>query len=317
MKNASVAVLIALLVTFGQASSAHAHPDDADAVRATLLAADALAIGAGVTVALAQPFYSADDIGRLGRGTATTLGIGLLAGPTIHWAYGHGIHGGLSAGLRALLPLLTGSFALIGLCMPNTAAEDCARKGMAYGTAVGTIVAAGADALLITSLSQKSVDDPTQWYGWQTLLVDASGAGFGLFMFANANEHGVSDDGLITFPMTQWLGIWLIGTLGAPIVHMVNGEWVSGGVSLVLRALASPALSLGGMTAYCAALAGEDGCVGAGFSWGLMGGALFVAALDALVLARKDVEEEPAPTSSYVGPAMVGDAPGVIIGATF
>jgi hypothetical protein len=70
-----------------------------------------------------------------------------------------------------------------------------------------------------------------RWYGWQTLLADATALGVGI-AGANRNELALGLTGVG------------IGLLGAPIIHAAHGNWEGAGASLAMRA-AVPLLSYG------------------------------------------------------------------------
>ena len=281
-------------------------------VRSELLIVDAAALAAGLTVALAQPFYTSDARGAFGRGTATTMAIGTVAAPTVYWANRHEGPGAASFALRAFLPLATGFFGMTGNCFAQEF-ENCVADGFVYGTAVGVVSAALIDHLAVSRIPQRPHAN-TRWYGWQTIVADAAGMGFGLYLYLNANERGVTEEGIVVFPLTQWLGIYFLGTLASPVIHLVHGEWQAALGALPLRLLGGPILGAGAMLGYCAAVA-EKGCANEGFSWGMMVGAIFVAAIDATLLAREEVEE--GDDQVVFGPTLVGDKPGLTIGVRF
>jgi hypothetical protein len=91
---------------------------------------------------------------------------------------------------------------------------------------------------------------------------------------------------------------YLIGSIGAPIVHFAHGNVGRGFASLGVRLGLSPIGAVLGVIGACAGTAGNDHCASEGAQYGLFGGTLAMALLDAFVFAR-DAKE--APTASNVG----------------
>ena len=123
----------------------------------------------------------------------------------------------------------------------------------------------------------------SKWYGWQTLLVDASTLTTGILVAA-ASEGDAGGLGA---------SIALGGyALGGPIVHWANGQVGKGFASLGLR-LGAPLV--GGLTGFALGAAGDSGCrdfcLGAavGATLGVIAGGIAAVVVDSAVLARKQV----------------------------
>lgn len=153
---------------------------------------------------------------------------------------------------------------------------------------------------------------PMEWYGHQTLIADGvAGAGLTLAMvtaFAGATESAAP---VLLFGS---LGSF---ALGAPIVHVANGEVGRGLASLGVR-LAAPSLGAWvGLEAsrncnpkkepfnFCA-----FGGLVAGFATGMVS----ASAIDALLLAWKQTPQDPAKAS--IAPDVSITPNGATIGAT-
>lgn len=131
----------------------------------------------------------------------------------------------------------------------------------------------------------KKVATTTEWYGWQTAVMDA--AAFASFFAGIGDEQDGSSMAL------AGVGIYL---LGAPAVHGGNGNWGKAGASLGLR-LTAP---LAG--AFTGALLASSRCehdssshCGLGEAvGGFFIGALVPPVVDAIFLGKKEVPVKPA-----------------------
>ena len=109
-----------------------------------------------------------------------------------------------------------------------------------------------------------------RWYGWQTLLADATAIGVGV---AGANQNS----------LTLGLGGLGLGLLATPTIHAAHGHWARAGASLGMRA----AVPLFGY----ATLQAGGGLGAAGGAIALTAaGAIAAALVDAAVLAYDKVE---------------------------
>lgn len=298
-------------------------PTPATEVRPLVLAADLAATGVGVAVALAHPFGADDVHGRVGRGVATTAMLGFVVAPNLYWIQGRGKHGFRSAIVRAVGPVLGTVTGILGVCIAEKDAEGCARVGAVYGTGAGTVAAFMVDAFFISNLRLRdSADRGTPWYGWQTLIADAAGLMVGLGIYASGAHEPVTDAaGVVAFPASAWAGLALFGIAGGPAVHFLNGRPVTALESLALRLFGAPLLGLGGLVTYCAAVGGETGCSSPGVSWGFLGGAAFIAGLDAALLARRapDADDSSPASETKVSlvPTVMGEGNGLALSVPF
>jgi hypothetical protein len=129
--------------------------------------------------------------------------------------------------------------------------------------------------------TERTPREVTNWYGWQTLTTD--GAAFTLAVaVAAVNEGG-----------KPVVGVTALATYlaGGPIVHAAHGNWGRAFGSLGLR-LGAPIAGafLGAALEDCR---GGDFCGFSGAAVGLVVGMGTAIVLDAAVLAREKVIEEP------------------------
>jgi len=119
---------------------------------------------------------------------------------------------------------------------------------------------------------------PSEWYGYETLLVDGAGLGLGAASVAGGIPFGIA--GLATY------------VLGGPIVHAVHGHGGKVGIDLAVR-LGAPAVGLAtGAAIGCAMVScGKGdfsaiiGIIGGGVGAGV--GMLTAIIIDAAVLANE------------------------------
>jgi hypothetical protein len=128
--------------------------------------------------------------------------------------------------------------------------------------------AASSPSIPLAAASPTLVAAPTpqpRWYGWQTLAVDALCAGaLGLDLHANA-PYGFDDRGSVPFVGLE---------LGAPIIHAVHHRWAHAAVSLAAR------IVIPSLVALATGIQDNDWS-NRDASWGFVGGALAVGAVDA------------------------------------
>jgi hypothetical protein len=124
----------------------------------------------------------------------------------------------------------------------------------------------------------------TSWYGWQTLISD--GAALALLVGAGGSKNN-SGALLAASGLTY--------TFGGPIVHWAHGNGGRGAVSLGLRVGAPIGLGLLGFAVGSALDSGRSENYG-GIVFGALGfviGIPTAIAIDAAVIAREPVEDEP------------------------
>ncbi|MBX3227110.1 MAG: hypothetical protein KIT84_35760 [Labilithrix sp.] len=164
-------------------------------------------------------------------------------------------------------------------------------------------VAAAALAVAATSIAPEARAAETEWYGWQTIALDASA-------LALVAIGAGADNAERAFPF----GVAGYGTylLGAPIVHVVHDHVGRAFGDLGIRLLAPPLTAIAGLAIASAAAGGDSGTderVDAALTGTLVGavvGVLGASALDAGVLAWED---EPAAkaekkTAARTGPTI-------------
>ena len=129
-----------------------------------------------------------------------------------------------------------------------------------------------------------------QWYGWQTLTVDAGAITLGIALMLEPDSAGVG--------ASMLLGGYL---LGGPIVHAGHGAWGKAAASLGTRVGAPFA---GAILAVAFTECGDDWCeLGYAVVGGMLG-AVGAIALDAAVYAYEPVPE-PARPALALSPILV------------
>jgi|GEM_PF-4864154 len=153
-----------------------------------------------------------------------------------------------------------------------------------------------APALSTTSAPTAPSPEPLAgWYGFETLAVDAAGLVAGGIAYNVQEAGGARPSHRVTIGGALTTGVLTVGGLGAPAVHLANGNVSSAGVSAQMRIVYAP------MTAY---LIGFGYCLprslkncwtdGLTLGNGITLGAASV--IDALVLAKRFVPRD-APTA--------------------
>jgi hypothetical protein len=126
------------------------------------------------------------------------------------------------------------------------------------------------------------------WYGWKLLVLD--GAALALGAYVAAKPPRAESGEKIDPEVALWVPDYVGGLFGGPIIHALEGEWLSALGSLGLRSLVGPMGALPGVMGYCSASGGVRGCASSGALFGLVGGLLAVDLFDALVLAHSDAD---------------------------
>ncbi len=247
-----------------------------------------LAIGLGVASSVDS---TASEIGLV---AGTWYGVGMVGAPVVHYANEHWPTGLADFGLRAIMPALLGTGGLFIECIGDNEFDGhCANKGFAVGMLAGLTGAAVFDAFVLSSASTHDAPGTDgAWYGLQTLAIDLIAYGFGVWLAVKEPREGKDrpHPGL-----SLWVMDYVIGMIGAPIVHFAHSNLGLGFASLGARLLLSPFGAVIGIIGACGPTAGNDGCTAEGAQWGLLGGSLVVALLDAFVFAREKVPTSSAP----------------------
>jgi hypothetical protein len=266
------------------------------------LAVDLAGVAAGIGVAASVD----SDASKLGLFTATWYGVGVVGAPAVHHANRRWPVGIADFAVRALFPPVVGVSGLLVSCVYNDEFDrGCARSGWSGGMLFGLAGAAAFDALLLSRSSERDSPGPGgSWYGLQILTIDVIAFGVGAFyaMKAPREGHDRPHPGL-----ALWVMDYLIGSIGAPIVHFAHSNVGLGFASLGMRLFLSPMGAVIGLMGVCAATAGSDDCAGEGAQYGLFGGSLAIALFDAFALARES--EDRATASNFdvtVGAGSIG-----------
>lgn len=221
--------------------------------------------------------------------------------PAVHFAH-HNPAGWASLGMRMFVPPLTSAIGALSTCMANIEddgsgfEDDCEDNGLTGGMIIGTAGVAMFDTFLLARTRYTEPDAPQRWYGWQTLIVDAGGLAIGAWI--GASEREPNEDGEIpSHTIGVGAGMYTVGFLGAPFVHVAHGRGLRALGDFALRGLGVPLIILPGVLGWCAATAGSDegACTETGVEVGLIGGSVAAAMIDAFVLGWED---EPAPPTT-------------------
>lgn len=154
----------------------------------------------------------------------------------------------------------------------------------------GLVGAAAFDAFVLSGASIREAPGPGptgSWYGLQILTIDLAAYAIGAFYALRDPREGRDrpHPGL-----ALWVMDYLIGAIGAPIVHFAHSNIGLGFASLGMRLILGPIGAVIGLMGTCAATAGSHDCAGEGAQYGLLGGSLAVALFDALVFARESAD---------------------------
>lgn len=132
-----------------------------------------------------------------------------------------------------------------------------------------------------------STSEVHTWYGWQTLTADAGSATLmGVSFAVSETTRGSSTD-----PAALFVGSLGAYALGAPLVHLANGEAVRAAASLGLR-VGVP--TLGFLAIAAAADCHSPWCKLESAAIGGLVGMLAVSAVDAAVIAHRLQRATPA-----------------------
>lgn len=298
---AVVMVLVSPSSSAAQMTNAPVHTGEAEGAWYgwQLLIGDALSLAGGLA------------IGHLGGGsgdlrfadvTASTWGLGMLSSTAIHGAHNPGIHGLVGARARVVAAPVGSLLGLAVGCIATSADSHCASKGARFGFVGGLAVAAVVDAVVF---GYERHDEGTTggWYGWQPLVIDGALLGAGIYTVARADDLNRSQTG-VGLAALPWVG----GFLFAPWVHGFHGRWSTALLSFGIRSLGVGFGALGGLIGHCAASGAEKGCTDTGAAYGLLGGALLAATIDAALMSYDDATEgaEGAQILPFVAPQQRG-----------
>jgi hypothetical protein len=174
--------------------------------------------------------------------------------------------------------------------------------------------AAAAETAETTESTKTPAPSTTRWYGWQTLLADASAVG--ALAIGGITDDRAAADALVASSAVLYLA-------AAPAVHLGHHRGGIAGVDLAVRVSApliggGIGLAVGALTVPDAPCVPREnspeelGCAAAtpllisvhlvtAMLWGMVGGAASASAIDSLLLAREKVEKvtvTPAPRLS-------------------
>ncbi len=279
------------------------------------LAVDALGVATGIAIALSPIRTQVQDAPtRAATIAATTWFVGVTGAPAIHFAHGRTGMGLADLGVRTFLPPLVAATGAFFSCADERFRSNCADSGLITGTALGLGVVSAVDALVLADGRPESRVGE-EWYGWQTLIVDALGLGLGVQLAARGRP---SDPDPPAAPLFVATGMYTVGFIGGPIVHFVNRRVGIGFADLGVR-LVAPLVFVGtGVMGACASTA-VSRCDKTGSEIGFLAGTLAVAAFDALVFGWKDAPAAPAGGQTTVAPRpmpfVMPVAGGAVVGA--
>jgi hypothetical protein len=157
------------------------------------------------------------------------------------------------------------------------------------------------------------------WYGLQTLAIDGAGIGVGLAALAIASPLSVTPAHVPTAGGYIATGVYAVGSVGAPAVHWAHHRVGVGFADMGMRVTVPPVTGLLGMLTYCGARNFHGDCAQNGMVGGVLAGEVFVASIDALLLARDEPEDAspPAARAWYGWQTMLAEVPGLGLGAYF
>lgn len=242
-------------------------------------------------------------------------GVGGVGAASVHFAHGQLRMGLVDLAIRSTLPTGTGLLGLLANCAPHGHFDgDCSKDGMTGGVLAGQAAAAAIDALFLAEERHDTTADRQgrEWYGWQTMLVDAGGilAGGVAAALAPSTLSGAQER-LAFFG----LGWYLVSAIGAPTVHFVRGNASRGFQDAVMR-LGMPVLgAVPGLLAYCSATALQQDCDVPGSVGGFTAFVAAAGIIDATMIAYDRAENfvivNPAGLVPIVRPVPGGGVAGV------
>jgi hypothetical protein len=217
-----------------------------------------------------------------------TMGAGMVAGPTVHWAHGRVIPGVLSVVGWTFVPPTSAVGGIMVECVASDLDNGCATQGARVGTLTGAAAMALADTLLLPKMKRSKRFDRTSGvadgYGTQILAVDAAGLAFGVYIGARRMEETDDPFDLVT---GVGVGMYTVGFFVPPLVHAFHRNWEGVGADIALRWLGPPMATLPGIMGWCSATGGSEDCIANGALAGLAISSLVVSSFDAQVLARE------------------------------
>jgi hypothetical protein len=148
------------------------------------------------------------------------------------------------------------------------------------------VVVAPPPAVVEGRLAPKKEEE--EWYGYQTLIVDAASLGLMIGGAAMAARSNGSGDAGGTVALTGAVGY----VLGAPVVHWMHGRIGPGFGSLGLRVGLPLTCMFWGAVIGAASGSRDDDAVGAGAALGFVGGMAGAIILDAALLAYEKPSEK-------------------------
>src|SRR5690606_31567395 len=165
----------------------------------------------------------------------TGYGVGGVGAPAVHLAHRRLGMGATSFYLRTGVPVVTSLFGVLAAC-GRRKKGGCADDGAAAGGFVGLFGMAALDAAVFAwDERPREPFERTEWYGWQTLAVDAAGLALGLGYAAKKPE---TKSGEPLHPATAtFVPLYTIGLFGGPIVHFAHGRVGIGFLSLGIRGI--------------------------------------------------------------------------------
>lgn len=259
---------------------------------------------------------------RFGTFAATWYLASTAITPAVHFARRRRV-GWASLGIRMGLPLLSSGIGALSYCMSTIEqgrgfADDCGDIGAPAGMIAGTAAAAAIDAYLLARPHPGNPRPPSgTWYGWQTLTLDALGLALGVY-FASNPESLDNPEEMTTGPETATLnlglGLYTIGVLGAPWIHVARGHHLRALGSFGMRAVMPALTLLPGIIGWCAGTAGSGSgsCSETGLGVGFLSGAVLAAVIDGFVLSWDDPPAAaPAPAPRSDGPPGLSLVPGL------
>jgi hypothetical protein len=237
------------------------------------------------------------DRGGMPGFTLGTIGVGVVAGPSVHWAHGRVWPGVASVAGWVLVPSFTGVGGLILDCLAYDLDTGCATDGARIGTLVGAGGMVLFDSLALASIGNDEAVRPsgiTHGYGWQIVAVDAAGLALGAAVGAAAMEESGDPFDAVA---GVGVGMYTVGFFVPPVVHALHRNWPAAAGDVGARWLVAPCAVLPGIASWCSATGGDERCIERGALAGLAIAGFVVASFDAQVLARDEVEPT-TPTAS-------------------
>ncbi|MBX5480461.1 MAG: hypothetical protein IRZ16_01235 [Myxococcaceae bacterium] len=237
------------------------------------------------------------------------LNVGLIGAPAVHMAHRRGTWGMASLGTRLFLPPISSLFGALSACVASGSFERaCTESGMTGGFLAGALGASALDAFVYANPNDFERRRPERWYGWQILSVDAIGALFGASVYANAVARGSVMDPRFGPEVFFAAGMYAVGAIGAPIVHLFHRQWLRAFGDFSMRLFVPAMWIAASLIGNCAATSGISGCADSSISPGLFLGTVAVAAFDAAGLGWEEAGD-----SRPTGTAAIAVFPSVTV----